>query len=100
MTAQDQFRELIEAYALGALDASERVTLETHLAAGCPECAKALEEARFLVSQLAYLAPPAEPSEMVKARLMRTVRAEQGVARPPTAKARSASIGSLLDVTS
>ena len=92
VTAQDQFRELIEAYALGALDAGEREALETHLAAGCPECAKALEEARFLVSQLAYLAPPAEPSETVKARLMRTVRAEEGVARPTTAKTRGASI--------
>jgi anti-sigma factor RsiW len=62
VSEHDQFRELIEGYALGALDASERAALEAHLAVGCPECAKALEEARFLVSQLAYLAPPAEPS--------------------------------------
>jgi anti-sigma-K factor RskA len=92
VSEQDQFRELIEGYALGALDASERAALETHLASGCPECAKALEEARFLVSQLAYLAPPAEPSDMLKARLMRTVRAEQSAARPTTAPSRGASI--------
>jgi anti-sigma-K factor RskA len=92
VSEQDQFQELIEAYALGALDPSERASLEAHLAAGCPECAKALAEARFLVSQLAYLAPPAEPSGMLKARLMLTVRAEASVARPATAKARSASI--------
>jgi anti-sigma-K factor RskA len=89
---QDQFRELIEGYALGALDASERAALEAHLAVGCLECAKALEEARFLVSQLAYLAPPAEPSDMLKARLMRTVREEQSAARPTTAPSRGASI--------
>jgi hypothetical protein len=51
--------------------------------------AKALAEARFLVSQLAYLAPPAEPSDMLKARLMRTVRAEESAARPTTAKTRA-----------
>jgi anti-sigma-K factor RskA len=73
---QDQFRELIEAYAIGSLDASERAALEAHLAGGCEDCAKALEEARWLVSQLAYLAPNAEPSDMLKGRLLQTVRAE------------------------
>jgi anti-sigma-K factor RskA len=72
----DQFRELIEAYALGALDEQERAALEAHRAAGCADCAKALEEARWLASQLAYLAPPVQPSDMLKARLLRTVRAE------------------------
>ncbi len=92
MSEQDQFRELIEAYALGALDASERAALEAHLAGGCPECTKALEEARWLVSQLAYLAPPAEPSELLKARLMRTVRAEEGAARTSAARPSGPSI--------
>jgi anti-sigma-K factor RskA len=81
VSEHDQFRELIEAHALGALDAGERAALEAHLATGCPECAKALEQARWLVSQLAYLAPPAEPSEMLRARLLRTVRAEASTAR-------------------
>jgi anti-sigma-K factor RskA len=92
VSEQDQFRELIEAYALGALDPTERAALEAHLAVGCPECAKALGEARYLVSQLAYLAPPAEPSDMLKARLMRTVRAEEGVARASKAQPSRASI--------
>jgi len=72
----DQFRELLEAYALGALDPEERAALEAHLAAGCAECAKAVEEARWLVSHLAYAAPEASPSDILKGRLMRTVRAE------------------------
>ena len=72
----DQFRELIEAYALGALDPEERVALEAHLATGCSDCTKAVEEARWLVSQLAYAAPEAAPSDMLKGRLMQTVRAE------------------------
>jgi anti-sigma factor RsiW len=72
----DQFGELLEAYALGALDAPERAALEAHLAANCPECAAALAEARWLVSQLAYAAPDAAPSDMLRGRLMQIVRAE------------------------
>jgi anti-sigma-K factor RskA len=71
-----QFRELIEAYALGALDPGERASLEAHLAEGCTDCSKALDEARWLVSQLAYLAPDAKPSDMLRGRLLQTVRAE------------------------
>jgi anti-sigma-K factor RskA len=72
----DQFRELIEAYALGALDAEERTAFEAHLATGCPDCARNVEEARWLVSQLGYLAPHSAPSDTLKGRLMQTVRSE------------------------
>jgi anti-sigma-K factor RskA len=76
------FRELYEAYALGALDAAERAPLEAHLVAGCADCARAVEEARWLVSQLASLAPEAAPapSDMLKGRLMKIVRAEAAAA--------------------
>ena len=76
MSNSDQFREQAEAYALGVLDREDRAAFETHLASGCPECAKAAEEARWLVSHLAYAAPEAAPSDMLKGRLMQTVRAE------------------------
>ena len=76
MSSCDQFREMYEAYALDALDATERAALDAHLATGCAECAKAVAEARWLVSQLAYTAPDAGPSDMLKGRLMQTVRAE------------------------
>jgi len=72
----DQFREMYEANALGALDPPERAALEAHLATGCAECAKSVAEARWLVSQLAYLAPEASTSDMLKGRLMQTVRSE------------------------
>jgi anti-sigma factor RsiW len=85
----DQFRELYEAYALGALDASERAALDAHLATGCADCAKAVAEARWLVSQLAYTAPDAGPSDMLKGRLMQTVRSEAKSASP----ARSVTLG-------
>jgi anti-sigma-K factor RskA len=76
----DQFRELIEGYALGSLDQPERAALEAHLAAGCPECAQALQEARWLVTQLVYLAPEAQPSDMLRGRLLQRVRAEGSAA--------------------
>ena len=76
MSNCDQFREMYEAYALGALDPPERAALEAHLATGCAECAKAVAEARWLVAQLAYLAPDASTSDMLKGRLMQTVRSE------------------------
>jgi hypothetical protein len=72
----DQFREMYEAYALGALDPPERAALEAHLATGCAECAKSVAEARWLVSQLAYLAPEVSTSDMLTGRLMQTVRSE------------------------
>jgi anti-sigma-K factor RskA len=72
----DQFRELIEAYALGALDPEERASVAAHLAGGCAECSQALDEARRLVGQLAYLAPEAQPSDALRSRLLETVRAE------------------------
>ena len=73
---RDPFRELVEAYALGSLDAEERVRLEAHLATGCVDCAKALGEALWLVSQLACLAPAAQPSAMLRGRLLKTVRGQ------------------------
>jgi anti-sigma-K factor RskA len=72
----DQFRDKFEAYALGALDAPERADLEAHLTTGCPECSKSVGKARWLVSQLHYLAPEATPSDMLKGRLMQTIREE------------------------
>ena len=84
MSTCEQFRELIEAYALGALDAEERAALEAHLAGGCQDCAKAVEEARWVVSQLGYLAPEAQPSELLKGRLMQMVRNETRGAQSST----------------
>jgi anti-sigma-K factor RskA len=81
---RDPFRELIEAYALGSLDAEERAAVGAHLATGCAECTKALEEARLLVSRLAYLAPEAAPSDMLRGRLLQTVRAEAVAAKSLT----------------
>jgi hypothetical protein len=75
---------MFEAYALGTLDDKESALLEAHLATGCKDCAKAADEARWVVSQLAYLSPEAKPSDVLKGRLMQTVRAEAQLTRPPS----------------
>lgn len=67
---------MYEAYALGALDVAELAAFEAHLSTGCATCAQGVAEARWLVSQLAYLAPESGPSNMLKGRLMQTVRGE------------------------
>lgn len=65
---------MAEGYALGALDAADRAAFESHLTS-CHDCARAVEEARVVVSQLAYLAPDAQPSDMLRRRLLQSVRA-------------------------
>jgi anti-sigma-K factor RskA len=83
---RDDFRELIEAYALGVLDREERAAVAAHLATGCAQCTAALGKAQWLVSQLAYLAPEATPSDLLRGRLLKTVR-EEAVASEPSASA-------------
>ena len=82
MSNQDQFLEMAESYALGALDAEERAGFEAHLA-GCAQCAKAVDEARLVVSELAHLAPAAQPSELVKRRILQGIRSEAAAERRP-----------------
>jgi anti-sigma-K factor RskA len=80
---------MYEAYALGALDAGELPAFEAHLDTGCAACAKGVAEARWLVSQLAYLPPENAPSEMLRGRLMQTVRAEAAKSAPSISRGSS-----------
>lgn len=76
-SSHNEFRELVQGYALGVLDPEERAAFEGHLGT-CVECTKALDAARLVVSELAHLAPPAMPSAQVEDRLLRQVRSEVG----------------------
>lgn len=69
-----QLKENYEAYALGALDAAERAEVDAHLARQCPVCTPEVERARWLVSQLAYLAPEAAPPSALKKRVLESAR--------------------------
>ena len=78
MSDCEQLKEYYEAYALGALEGEERAALDAHLERRCPVCTAELERARWLVAQLAYLAPEAEPP----AALRRKVLAGAGTTKP------------------
>jgi anti-sigma-K factor RskA len=94
-----QLSEFYEAYALGVLEGAEREEIERHLARGCAACAAGVEQARWLVAQLAYLAPEAEPPAALRGRIIAAATApaaarEVGVtpiaARPRRERERSA----------
>ena len=80
----DQVRELLEAYALGALDADEQARVEQHLA-GCAECrqlvAEYAETVHRLPQALAAVSPLNPPSSL-KDRVMQALPGEQP-ALPP-----------------
>jgi anti-sigma-K factor RskA len=83
----DKFRDLYEAYALGALDAEERGALEAHLATDCKTCAAEIEKARWLVAQLGTLAPPVQPPASLRRAILQTVRAEATTTEHETRRA-------------
>ena len=66
--------EDFDLYALGALDADERVLIEAHVAS-CPDCAKKVAEAQGRMALLAFAASRVEPSPGVKEVLMRRLHA-------------------------
>lgn len=84
MTDCKNLQEHYEAFALGALEGEERVEIESHLERHCETCTPAVEEARALAAELAWLAAPVEPPSRVRRRLMADVRGEKQQAAPAT----------------
>ena len=72
----EEVRELIDAYAIGALDPEEARLVEEHLA-GCQECRQELAEAREATALLALAAPRQVPSPQLRARVLDEARREQ-----------------------
>jgi anti-sigma-K factor RskA len=73
MTDCEHLNEYYEAFALGVLGDEERAELNAHLARRCPTCMQGIGEARWVVSQLAYLAEPAAPPARVRRQLLAAV---------------------------
>jgi len=77
MTAhRSEYLELCAGYVLGALEPSERATLEAHLAAGCPECEAELARLTAGAFALATSAPSHRAPVHLKARILSAVRSE------------------------
>ncbi|HEX8707848.1 MAG TPA: anti-sigma factor [Pyrinomonadaceae bacterium] len=73
MQKHEEYKEMLAAQALGALDGAEARALEAHLE-GCDECRAELQEWRQTASVLAYCPPAVEPSKGVRARILADVR--------------------------
>ena len=84
-----KFEEHYEAYALGALESEDLTALEAHLRSGCPRCAAGVARARWVVSQLAYLAPPVEPPAALRARVLAAAAQDSASAQPEPAPVRA-----------
>lgn len=74
----EQVGELIDAYALGALDEPERSLIARHLD-GCAACSAVLEAAERLVSSLALAAPLRRAPAALGSRLLAEIQSERPV---------------------
>ena len=71
--AHEEYKEMIPARALSALDAAEERALNEHLD-NCSECRKELEEWQATAATLAVVPEPVEPSPDVRERILSEVR--------------------------
>jgi len=69
----DDYKEMIPARALSALDAAEERALNEHLE-NCSECRKELEDWQATAAALSLASDPAEPSPQVRERILSEVR--------------------------
>src|SRR4051794_21675769 len=72
----DDYKEMIPARALSALDAAEERALNEHLE-NCSECRKELEDWQATAAALSLASDPAEPSPQVRERILREVRKDR-----------------------
>lgn len=75
--AHEDYKEMLPARALSALDAADERALNEHLSQ-CAECRRELADWEGTAAALALSVPPAEPSPEVRDRIMRAVRTEPG----------------------
>jgi len=72
----DDYKEMIPARALSALDAAEERALNEHLE-NCPECRKELADWQATAASLSLASDPAEPSPEVRERILSEVRKDR-----------------------
>ena len=71
----EDYKEMLAAHALSALDADDARALNQHLSE-CDECRRELADWENTAAELALNANPAEPSRQVRERIMNAVRNE------------------------
>ncbi len=75
MANHDDYKEMLAARGLGALDAIDARALETHLR-DCADCRQELEAWEATAAALALAAAPMAPSNQVRDRIIEAVRAD------------------------
>ena len=75
MSVHEDYKEMLAAHGLGALDASEARSLETHLQ-GCDECQRELNEWESTAAVLALDTAPIAPSFQLRDRILDAARAD------------------------
>ena len=78
----EQMREQLALYALGALSQQEARVVEHHLAEGCEVCASELRQFEVVVHGLGFSAPPATPPEGVREKLISGLAEETQAVSP------------------
>lgn len=86
----DEYKEMIPARALSALDAAEERVLNEHLE-NCAECRKELEDWQATAAALSLTPDPAEPSPQVRERILSEVRKDLSSSKPEVIPFRSTS---------
>jgi anti-sigma-K factor RskA len=81
-TAHEEWFELSEIYALGALDGQELKEFEGHLASGCPICQAYVRETREALLLLHRSITPMTPPASVKTRLFDHIASDKIVPLP------------------
>jgi anti-sigma-K factor RskA len=77
----EEQKALAATYVLGALDAEERRSFESHLAS-CPECAAEVRSLQPVIAGLALAVPPRTPRAELRERVLAAIRATEA-GRPP-----------------
>ena len=96
MMTHEELLDLVAVYALGSLSNSEAATVRAHLK-GCADCRREYDNLRPAVNALAVSAEACAdpvsgavvPSELLKARVMKTVRAEAAATSTPARRGRA-----------
>ena len=79
----EDYKEMILAQALSALDAADERVLSKHLAE-CEECRRELSDWESTAASLALSAKPMEPSPEVREKLLTQIRSEQLDSKSPS----------------
>lgn len=73
----ENWLELADFYAAGALNSEELAQFEAHLSASCPECQERIRQTQEALTGIALALEPTPPASTIKERIFERIDAEQ-----------------------